>query len=68
MKKKIVVEISKQGTDFSLKIPADTMGKDVEIGLAYAIYCVAEHQRTVDPEFKTETLLEKIKTWIKCLQ
>ena len=68
MEKKTILKITKEGTDYSLAIPAGTMGKDVEIGLAYAINSVAEHQKSIDPSFKTETLLERIKGWIKCLQ
>lgn len=68
MKKKQIVEVSKIGTDFELKIPAETLGKDVEMALAHAIYAIAEHQRSIEPEFKTETLIEKIKGWVKCLQ
>lgn len=68
MKKKTILEVSKYGTDFGLRIPAETLGKDVEVALAYAILSISDHQRTIDPEFKTETLLEKVKGWIKCLQ
>ena len=68
MKKQIVLEISKTGTDFNTKIPAGTLGKDVEIGLAVALADIAEHQQSIDPSFKVETLIEKVKGWIKCLQ
>ena len=49
MKKQIVLEISKTGTDFNTKIPAGTLGKDVEIGLAVALADIAKHQQTIDP-------------------
>ena len=68
MKKQMILEISKNGTDFNTKIPAGTLGKDVEIGLAVAIRDIAKHQQTIDPNFKVETLIEKVKGWIKCLQ
>lgn len=68
MNNKIILKVAKNGTDFSMTIPAGTMGKDVEIGLAYAIKSVADHQKSIDPTFKTETLLEKVKGWIKCME
>ena len=68
MKKQIVLEISKTGTDFNTKIPAGALGKDVEIGLAVALADITKHQQTIDPNFKVETLIEKVKGWIKCLQ
>ena len=68
MKTKNILKVSKTGTDFSMVIPAETLGKDVEIALAYAIHSVAEHQRSIDSSFKTETLIERIKGWIKCLK
>lgn len=68
MKKKTIIEVFKEGTDYGLKIPAETAGTDVEIAIAYAIHSVAEYQRSIDPDFKTETLVEKVKGWIKCLQ
>lgn len=68
MKKKTILEVSKYGTDFNLRIPAETLGRDVELALAYAIWSISEHQKTIDPDFKIETLIEKVKGWIKCLQ
>ena len=68
MKKKTIIEVFKEGTDFGLRIPKETTGTDVEIAIAYAIYSVAEYQKSIDPEFKTETLIEKVKGWVKCLQ
>ena len=67
MKKKKIIEIYKDGTDFGLVIPKDTTGKDVEIALATAIHEIANHQRTIDPNFKTETLIEAVKGWVRCL-
>lgn len=67
MKNKKILEIYKYGTDYGLVIPKDTSGKDIEIGLATAIFEIAEHQRQTDPNFKTETLIEAIKGWVKCL-
>ena len=57
----MILEISKNGTDFNTKIPAGTLGKDVEIGLAVAIRDIANPQQTIDPNFKVETLIEKVK-------
>ena len=60
MKKQKIIEICKYGSDFGLTIPKDTSGRDVEIALATAISEIAKHQRTIDPNFKTETLIEAI--------
>ena len=68
MEQKNIIEVFKEGTDFGLIIPANTTGNDVELALAYAIHCVCERERENNPEFKTETLIEKIKGWIKCLR
>lgn len=67
MKKKKIIEIYKEGTDYGIVIPKDTLGRDIEIGLATAIHQIAEHQRSIDPTFKTETLVEAIKGWVRCL-
>lgn len=67
MKKQKLIEIYKNGTDYGLIIPKNTSGKDVEIGLATAIHEIANHQRTIDPNFKTETLIEAVKGWVRCL-
>lgn len=68
MRKKTLITIYKNGTDYEIKIPAGTTGRDIEIGLANAIKSISDYQRTLDPGFKTETLVEAIRSWIKCLQ
>lgn len=67
MKKNTILEIYKEGTDICLRVPKNTSGRDIEIGLANAIKMISDHQREIDPDFKTETLVEAIKGWIKCL-
>lgn len=67
MKEKTIISITKEGSDYGIKIAKGTLGRDVEIGLANAIKSIADYQRTFNPDFKTETLLEAIKGWIKCL-
>lgn len=67
MKRKKIIEVYKDGTDFGMVIPKDTTGRDVEIALATAIHEIANHQRTIDPNFKTETLIEAVKGWVRCL-
>ena len=67
MKKKKIIELYKEGTDFGMIIPKDTTGRDVEIALATAIHQISEHQRSLDPSFKTETLIEAVKGWVRCL-
>lgn len=64
---KTLIKIYKDSTDYGITIPKDTLGKDIEIGLANAIKLIADHQREHDPDFKTETLIESIKMWVKCL-
>lgn len=68
MKKTVVLEIYKEGTDFCIRVPKNTSGRDVEIGLANAIKLISEHQREINPDFKTETLIEAVKGWVKCLE
>lgn len=68
MEKQSLIEIYKKDDEYGLKIPAGTEGRDIEIGLATSIIQIADHQRQIEPDFKTETLLEKIKGWIRCVE
>ena len=51
-----------------VRIKNYTLGKDIELGLANAIKLIADHQRESNPNFKTETFLEALRSWIKCLE
>ena len=68
MRKHNIIESYKKGEEYGLKIPAGTTGSEVEVGLATAIIQIANRQKTFDPDFKTNTLVEKIKGWIRCVE
>lgn len=68
MKQQKVLEVCRKGDDYILKIPAGTSGREVELALTQAFLGIEQHQQTIDPEFKVETLIEKIKGWIRCVK
>ena len=68
MRRETLMTIYKKDDEYGLKVPEGTEGRDIEIALATTIVQLADHQRIIEPGFKTETLLEKIKGWIRCIE
>lgn len=68
MRTEKIIEITKKGTDFGLRIPAGTTGNDVELGLATAINDLAEREKLYNPDFTYENLLNRIRGLIGCIK
>lgn len=68
MKTQKIIEITKKGTDYGLKIPAGTMASDVELGLATVINDLAEREKTFNPNFTYENLLNRLRGLIGCIK
>ena len=64
MRRETLMTIYKKDDEYGLKVPAGTEGRDIEIALATTIVQLADHQRIIEPGFKTETLLEKIASMV----
>lgn len=63
-----VIEVTKKGSDYGMKIPAGTFANDVELGLATVINDLAEREKQVNPNFSYETLLNRLRGLIKCIK
>lgn len=63
MKTVKVLEITRKGNDFGVKVPAGTIGQDVEIGLATAIVQLAEHAGMTPVR-----LLRGIESWVTSIK
>lgn len=68
MRTEKIIEITKKGTDFGLRIPAGTTGNDVELGLATAINDLAEREKMYNPNFSYENLLNRLRGLINCIK
>lgn len=66
--KRNILNIGKINGDLVISIPRGTSGYDLELGLAHAISEISEYQRSKNPDFKDETLIEAIKVRLACLK
>ena len=63
MKKEVLLELSKKGTDFSFKIPAGTSVANIEQAIALFIIDSAKYRG-----IKSATALAEIQQWVTQLE
>ena len=66
--KKTVFEVTRSGLDFEVYIPENTLGQDIEFGLAVMIKNIAEFQKQYDATFNSTALLRRIEQWVQQLE
>lgn len=63
MKKQVLLELSKKGTDFSFKIPAGTSVENIEQAIALFIIDSSKYRG-----IKTSTALAEVAHWVTQLE
>ena len=63
MKKEVLLELSKKGTDFSFKIPAGTSVENIEQAIALFIIDSSKYRG-----IKTSTALAEVAHWVTQLE
>lgn len=63
MKKELLLELSKKGTDFSMKIPAGTSVANIETAIALFIIENAKYR-----EISTAQVIAEIQQWVTQLE
>lgn len=63
MRKEVLLELSKKGTNFNIKVPAGTGVSDIETAIALYIIESAKYR-----EIKSATVLAEIQQWVTQLE
>lgn len=66
--KKTVFEVTRNGLDFEVYIPENTLGQDIEFGMAIMVKNIAEFQKQYDETFNSTALLRRIEQWVQQLE